>query len=177
MPLSTFMLVVNKVADRLYANRPDLGDGSKIRVYRRKRLVVLEDDVTDPVSQESLLPCVVVAPAPEGERIIFEGFGGVVVYGYPVGVIFVARGNELDDEPMPVAEKYASDARKELRDITYLHEWGRNQLYQPTLPGAPTVFNVDIGIAPAVEMVGRDSAMYDVSGCTATYWSTEQRVS
>jgi hypothetical protein len=78
------------------------------------------------------LPCIVVAPAPDGESVELEAFNRHVTWAYPVYVVVFSKGNrELTIAP----------------DDFDLREAVRNEIYQPLLSGAGTVYDIDLTLS------------------------------
>lgn len=165
MPDAVFQQVIEGVGSRI---QTAVASDSTINVYRRRKPVLLDSDT---------IPAVIVAPASEGERIVFETFGGQVVYGYPVMCLVVSRGNTVitgaleatGQEPDDTDADVATDAHMALRETI------RNAVYKRALTGVSSVFNGEISVAPAIAETtasGRAS-LYLVSAVTVTHWSLE----
>ncbi len=133
-------------------------------VYRRRKPAVLESDG---------IPCVVVCPAADGERVIFETFGGQVVYGYPVTCLLVSKGNTIETPELANPEEAATDADTATATHMSLRELVRNEIYKTTLSGVSSVFNGEIVTGQPVTIIGGGGSLYIVSAMTVTYWSLE----
>ncbi len=111
--------------------------------------------------QEDSLPLILITPGKE--RIGDEGFDSLVEYIYEVQVTLIRAGNRI----------YESDVESFLE----LRQGIRQALYQPSLPGAATVLDVNMETSPPFDIVSGDSNNYDISGIIVRYKSIEQRVS
>lgn len=111
--------------------------------------------------QEDSLPLILITPGKE--RIGDEGFDSLVEYIYEVQVTLIRAGNRI----------YESDVQSFLE----LRQGIRQALYQPSLPGAATVLDVNMETSPPFDIVSGDSNNYDISGIIVRYKSIEQRVS
>jgi len=58
-----------------------------------------------------------------------------------------------------------------------LRENIRNQLFQPLLSGAASVYDCQLETNPAFEVVSGQASNYDISGMVITYKSVETRIS
>lgn len=131
--------------------------------YKRLRPKLIDSDS---------IPCVIVCPASDGERILFEGFGGTVAYAYPVTCLLVSKGNTITTNVVGGA---TTAADTDFDDHMNLREVLRNGIYKRTLSGAPSVFNGEIEMAPAVAIAGSEGALYLVSAARMTLWSLESQ--
>lgn len=111
--------------------------------------------------QEDTLPIVMVSP---GREVIGdEAFGNVVEYLYSVEVTIIQAGNRV----------YEAD----VATLFDLRENIRNQLFQPLLSGAASVYDCQLETNPAFEVVSGQASNYDISGMVITYKSVEARIS
>lgn len=111
--------------------------------------------------QEDTLPIVMVSP---GREVIGdEAFGNVVEYLYSVEVTIIQAGNRV----------YEAD----VATLFDLRENIRNQLFQPLLSGAASVYDCQLETNPAFEVVSGQASNYDISGMVITYKSVETRIS
>lgn len=118
----------------------------------RKRPILLQEDS---------LPLVIVSP---GREVIGdEAFGNVVCYLYSVDVTIIQAGNRV----------YEAD----VATLFDLRENIRNQLFQPLLSGAASVYDCQLETSPAFEVVSGQASNYDISGMVITYKSVEARIS
>lgn len=134
--------------------------------YRRRKPVLLESDS---------VPCVVVCPGSEGERIVFEAFGGSVVYGYPVTCLIVSKGNTISSPAITSPEAAATTADTATASHMELRQVVRNAVYKRTLSGVSSVFNGEIVMGNAVTIAGGGQSLYIVSAVTVTHWSLESQ--
>lgn len=111
--------------------------------------------------QEDSIPLVLVTPGKE--KIEMEAFDRVVEYVYEVQITIIRAGNRI----------YESDVESFLS----LRQAIRNALYQPFLPGASTVLDVNMNTTPPFDIVSGDASNYDISGIIVMYKSIEERVS
>lgn len=162
MPDAVFQEVVEAVSQRVAAAA--VAAGSVYTVYRRRKAHVLESDV---------IPCVVVCPGSEGERIVFEAFGGQVVYGYSVTCLIASRGNEVLTPPIENPESAATTADGYTAAHMLMRETVRNAIYKRTLSGVSSVFNGEIVAGQPVVVTGGGGSLYLVSAMTVTHWSLE----
>jgi hypothetical protein len=111
--------------------------------------------------QEDTVPIVIVSP---GREIIGdEAFGNIVEYLYSVEVTIIQAGNRV----------YEAD----VATLFDLRENIRNQLFQPLLSGAASVYDCQLETNPAFEVVSGQASNYDISGMVITYKSVETRIS
>lgn len=111
--------------------------------------------------QEDTVPIVIVSP---GREIIGdEAFGNIVEYLYSVDVTIIQAGNRV----------YEAD----VATLFDLRENIRNQLFQPLLSGAASVYDCQLETNPAFEVVSGQASNYDISGMVITYKSVETRIS
>jgi len=111
--------------------------------------------------QEDTLPIIMVSP---GREVIGdEAFGNVVEYLYSVEVTIIQAGNRV----------YEAD----VATLFDLRENIRNQLFQPLLSGAASVYDCQLETNPAFEVVSGQASNYDISGMVITYKSVEARIS
>lgn len=111
--------------------------------------------------QEDTVPIVIVSP---GREIIGdEAFGNIVEYLYSVEVTIIQAGNRV----------YEAD----VATLFDLRENIRNQLFQPLLSGAASVYDCQLETNPAFEVVSGQASNYDISGMVITYKSVESRIS
>lgn len=111
--------------------------------------------------QEDTVPIVIVSP---GREIIGdEAFGNIVEYLYSVEVTIIQAGNRV----------YEAD----VASLFDLRENIRNQLFQPLLSGAASVYDCQLETNPAFEVVSGQASNYDISGMVITYKSVETRIS
>lgn len=118
----------------------------------RKRPILLQEDS---------LPLVIVSPGKE--NIGDEAFGNIVEYLYSVEVTIIQAGNRV----------YEAD----VATLFDLRENIRNQLFQPLLSGAASVYDCQLETNPAFEVVSGQASNYDISGMVITYKSVETRIS
>ncbi len=159
MAVAIFQQVVNAVTDRLVTAFPTRA------IYNRRKPVVLEDD---------RIPCIVVSPSSDGERIVLETFGGNVVYGYPVNVLLVSPGNEIATLRHPADTEEEADL--ETFDHMEARELIRNTVYKTGLTGVASVFNGEIAMGRPFTITGGGQSLYMVSAVTVTHWSLETQV-
>lgn len=118
----------------------------------RKRAILVQEDT---------LPLIIVSP---GREVIGdEAFGNVVEYLYSVEVTIIQAGNRV----------YEAD----VATLFDLRENIRNQLFQPLLSGAASVYDCQLETNPAFEVVSGQASNYDISGMVITYKSVEARIS
>ena len=111
--------------------------------------------------QEDTVPIVIVSP---GREIIGdEAFGNIVEYLYSVEVTIIQAGNRVYEA--------------EVATLFDLRENIRNQLFQPLLSGAASVYDCQLETNPAFEVVSGQASNYDISGMVITYKSVETRIS
>ena len=111
--------------------------------------------------QEDTVPIVIVSP---GREIIGdEAFGNIVEYLYSVEVTIIQAGNRV----------YEAD----VATLFDLRENIRNQLFQPLLSGAASVYDCQLETNPVFEVVSGQASNYDISGMVITYKSVETRIS
>jgi hypothetical protein len=111
--------------------------------------------------QEDTVPIVIVSP---GREVIGdEAFGNIVEYLYSVEVTIIQAGNRV----------YEAD----VATLFDLRENIRNQLFQPLLSGAASVYDCQLETNPAFEVVSGQASNYDISGMVITYKSVETRIS
>lgn len=111
--------------------------------------------------QEDTVPIVIVSP---GREVIGdEAFGNIVEYLYSVDVTIIQAGNRV----------YEAD----VATLFDLRENIRNQLFQPLLSGAASVYDCQLETNPAFEVVSGQASNYDISGMVITYKSVETRIS
>ena len=111
--------------------------------------------------QEDTVPIVIVSPG--REFIGDEAFGNIVEYLYSVEVTIIQAGNRV----------YEAD----VATLFDLRENIRNQLFQPLLSGAASVYDCQLETNPAFEVVSGQASNYDISGMVITYKSVETRIS
>jgi len=137
-----------------------------VPVYNRRKPHLIDGDK---------IPCVVVSHAPEGERVLFEAFGGVIVYGYPVTVMCVSAGNELYTLRYPADPDEEAD--RETMGHTEMREVLREAMYKMTLTDVDSVFNCDPpAMGPAFRVMASNQSLYLVAMMTVTHWSLETKV-
>ncbi len=118
----------------------------------RKRAILVQEDT---------LPLIIVSP---GREVIGdEAFGNVVEYLYSVEVTIIQAGNRV----------YEAD----VATLFDLRENIGNQLFQPLLSGAASVYDCQLETNPAFEVVSGQASNYDISGMVITYKSVETRIS
>lgn len=118
----------------------------------RKRAILVQEDT---------LPLIIVSP---GREVIGdEAFGNVVEYLYSIEVTIIQAGNRV----------YEAD----VATLFDLRENIRNQLFQPLLSGAASVYDCQLETSPAFEVVSGQASNYDISGMVITYKSVEARIS
>ena len=118
----------------------------------RKRPILLQEDA---------LPLIIISPGQDS--IGDEAFNNTVVYNYSVEVSIIQAGNRV----------YEAD----VATLFDLRENIRNQLFQPLLGGAVTVYDCQLETNPAFEVVSGQASNYDISGMVITYKSVETRIS
>jgi len=118
----------------------------------RKRPILLQEDT---------LPLIIISPGQDS--IGDEAFNNTVVYNYSVEVSIIQAGNRV----------YEAD----VATLFDLRENIRNQLFQPLLGGAVTVYDCQLETNPAFEVVSGQASNYDISGMVITYKSVETRIS
>lgn len=133
-------------------------------VYRRRKPVLLEADT---------VPCVIVSPGVDGERIVFETFGGQVVYGYPVTCLVVSSGITIKTAAVQNPEAADTTADTATEQHLLARESLRNAVYKRTLSGVSSVFNGEIVMGQPVTVAGGGQSLYMLSAMTVTYWSLE----
>lgn len=118
----------------------------------RKRPILLQEDI---------LPLIIISPGQDS--IGDEAFNNTVEYNYSVEVSIIQAGNRV----------YEAD----VATLFDLRENIRNQLFQPLLGGAVTVYDCQLETNPAFEVVSGQASNYDISGMVITYKSVETRIS
>lgn len=159
MPDATFQAVVKAVGRRVEAAV------NPTAVYTRRKAVLLEDDE---------VPCVVVCPSSEGERVVIETFGGNVVYAYSVVCLIVSPANTVmtPRTEVPGGEESESDVATD--EHMMLRQTVRNAIYKTALTDVETVFNGEIVAGQPMTMTaGPTGSLYAVSAMTVTHWSSE----
>ena len=117
----------------------------------RKRPILLQEDT---------LPLIIISPGQDS--IGDEAFNNTVEYNYSVEVSVIQAGNRI----------YEAD----VATLFDLRENIRNQLFQPLLGGAVTVYDCQLETNPAFEVVSGQASNYDISGMVITYKSVETRI-
>lgn len=163
MPDAIFQQVVEGVGKRI---QTAVASDNTINVYRRRKPVLLDSDT---------IPAVIVSPASDGERIIFETFGGSVVYGYPVTCLIVSKGNTIITGALEAEGSEPDDTDADVATDTHmsLRETVRTAVYKRTVDDVASVFNGEIMMAPAATIVNGSGSLYLVSAVTVTHWSLE----
>ena len=105
------------------------------------------------------LPVIVVAPAPDGESIELETFNRHVTWAYPVYVVIFAKGNR----ELSIAA-----------DDFDLREAVRNEIYQPLLAGAATVYDIDLTLSGPFSLRGPENTT-ETDAFQVIYKSSETR--
>lgn len=118
----------------------------------RKRPILLQEDT---------LPLIIISPGQDS--IGDEAFNNTVEYNYSVEISIIQAGNRV----------YEAD----VATLFDLRENIRNQLFQPLLGGAVTVYDCQLETNPAFEVVSGQASNYDISGMVITYKSVESRIS
>lgn len=179
---SLYSRVTDAVAQKVRATVR--GDYKTIRVFRRKKAVLLQTDL--PLTESTSLakpsgPVVVVAPLNEnGPDLFNETFNGGAWYSYPVGVALFFPGNWTWTAPDLRRNQTSEKAEDELSDVMRVHELIRNAVYvMPPLDQTvfPTVYDMRMTMSPAVELTGENVGNFNCSGFVFTYLSAEQRIS
>ena len=121
-----------------------------VPVQIRRRPVMLSSDT---------LPLIVVAPSPDGESIELETFSRGVTWSYPVYVVVFSKGNrELAIAP----------------DDFDLREAVRNQIYQPLLSGASSVYDIDLTLSGPFNLRSQENTV-ETDAFQVIYKSSETR--
>lgn len=159
MSVAIYQQVVNAVATAATAALPTTA------VYNRRKSHLIDGD---------RVPCVVVSPAKEGERIVQEAFGGVVWYVYPVVVMCVSAGNEIATLRYPAEPDEEADretfGHMEMREIL------RDALFVTELTDVSSVFNCDPPVmGEPFRFTAKDQSLYLVAMMTLGFWSNETR--
>lgn len=126
-------------------------DGIPITI--RKRPIYLTNDP---------LPIIVISPDDAtGEQVEFEAFCQQTTYFYPVIVTVFEVGNR--------------EQQIDVQNTLYLRQQIRNYLYQPTLVGTSSVYDVAINPqSPYIQVEQRSN--YDVIMFRVRYKSLEERL-
>lgn len=139
-------------------------------VYVRRRPVLLEGDG---------VPCVIVSPGPEGEVELYEVFGDIKAWAYPVTCVCVSKARSIHTASVDDGSSSVTQiAEEEYADAMRLREVVRNavDVAGRSFPTAvPTVFDHSVTTGMPVETTGANSVLYHVSVVTVTHHSWEER--
>lgn len=113
--------------------------------------------------EKEAAPLLIVAPGPDGEKIVQQTFGKGVWYAYPVLVAYVTAGNR----------KSAAG----LQEYLGVREAIRNELFQVRLPGVSDVIDTGMGPQAVSKLAATLGGNYRVTGWLMTYKAVEQRTS
>ena len=122
-----------------------------VPVIIRRRPVMLSTDT---------LPVIVVAPSPDGESIDMETFNRGVTWAYPVYVVVFTQGNR----ELGIA----------LGDFD-LRETIRNEIFQPLLSGAGTVYDIELSLSGPFNLRSQENTV-ETDAFRVIYKSSETRV-
>lgn len=142
--MSVYLDIMTAVQNRVAAAAPG------VPCYLRRRPQMIANDP---------LPCIVVAPSPNGEDADMETFSRGITWAYPVHVIVFTRGNrELTIAPTDM------DQRENIR----------NAIFQPLLTGASTVYDLDLQLSGPFNLRAPENTT-EVDAFEVIYKSSETR--